>query len=711
MNIQGLRHLRTSLARVDYLTQWAIARAQAAGQDPTNALHGLVITDDEVSAHLANKPLAGLWAAAGEAGAAQFADYLQTTGAIDKWEATEGAESPLPRLVRAFDLTALDRDILLICLAPELDRRYERLFAYLQNDVSKPRPTINLVMNLLGSDLEGRFEVWERLAPEALLRARQLIEISADPGQAEPILLGQQLRIARRVLMHLLGSAEPDARLFGAVQIIRPGDAPFAAPLATKEMGEIDIQASMVYVQGQNVTDRRLAAAALCAEVDLPLVYIDLARLRTLEGVPFALAWQLAMREAQLVEAAVMFEGWDASFEEMPVPPGLWERLLDDRRPVFLCGEKSWEPRGLRRARRMLRVELAMPQHARRLQIWEHVLAEYPDSDLRREQLDELVGKFRMTPGQIIGAVHTAADFAASRAGGGAIRIDDLYAGARAHCSAKLGDLAKKVKTRFDWDELILPDDRKAQLREMVERARYGDRVHDDWGFGAKIAPERGLSALFAGESGTGKTLAASVIAQELGLELYKIDLSGVVSKYIGETEKNLRVIFDEARTSNAILFFDEADALFGKRSEVKDAHDRYANIETAYLLQQIESYDGITVLATNLRQNLDEAFTRRLDFLIDFPFPDAADRRRIWEVNFPPEAPVGPDVDLDLLAERYRLAGGNIRNATVASAYLAAADGSIITMTHLLHAIRREHQKMGRLIDEELETGRLARR
>ncbi|MCZ7545560.1 MAG: ATP-binding protein [Anaerolineae bacterium] len=240
----------------------------------------------------------------------------------------------------------------------------------------------------------------------------------------------------------------------------------------------------------------------------------------------------------------------------------------------------------------------------------------------------------------------------------------------------------------------------------MCARARYAHVVHDAWGFGRKIAPGRGVSALFAGESGTGKTMAAEVIANDLGLALYKIDLSAVVSKYIGETEKNLSAIFAEAQTSNAILFFDEADALFGKRSEVKDAHDRYANIEIAYLLQQIENYDGIAVLATNLRQNLDEAFTRRLDFLVDFPFPEVEYRARIWAVNFPPDAPLAPEVDLEELAARYRLAGGNIRNATLASAYLAAADGGAITMAHVRRAIRREHQKMGRLLDDDLEAG-----
>jgi SpoVK/Ycf46/Vps4 family AAA+-type ATPase len=224
---------------------------------------------------------------------------------------------------------------------------------------------------------------------------------------------------------------------------------------------------------------------------------------------------------------------------------------------------------------------------------------------------------------------------------------------------------------------------------------------------GRKLVASQGVTVLFAGPPGTGKTMAAEVIAAELGLDLYKIDLSTVVSKYIGETEKNLERIFSEAASSNAILFFDEADALFGKRSEVRDSHDRYANIEISYLLQRMEAYDGVTILATNLRANLDEAFTRRMQFSVDFPFPDEADRLRIWQTLFPPGVPRDHDLDLPLLAQRYKLAGGNIRNILVSAAYLAAADGGQVTMSHLLHGTRRELQKMGRLLaDEEPPSG-----
>jgi SpoVK/Ycf46/Vps4 family AAA+-type ATPase len=225
--------------------------------------------------------------------------------------------------------------------------------------------------------------------------------------------------------------------------------------------------------------------------------------------------------------------------------------------------------------------------------------------------------------------------------------------------------------------------------------------VYDEWGFDRKLSLGKGLNVLFAGPSGTGKTMAAEVLAGELGLDLYKIDLSTVVSKYIGDTEKNLARIFAEAATSNAILFFDEADALFGKRSEVKDAHDRYANIEIGYLLQRMEEYEGVVILATNLRKNMDEAFVRRMHFTVEFPFPNAQDRRRIWAHIWPEATPRSAELDADVLARRFELAGGNIRNIALAAAFLAASDGGVVTMAHLLHATRREYQKMGKIVTD----------
>ncbi len=254
----------------------------------------------------------------------------------------------------------------------------------------------------------------------------------------------------------------------------------------------------------------------------------------------------------------------------------------------------------------------------------------------------------------------------------------DLDEGARQASSSRLGELAARLDPVHRWQDLVLPDRQRALLQSISSYLRHRDLVLQQWGYERTVARTQGLKAMFAGESGTGKTMAAQVLANELGLELYRVDLATVVSKYIGETEKNLDRIFAAAEGSNAILFFDEADALFGKRSGVSDAHDRYANIEVAYLLQKMEGYVGAVILATNFRSNIDDAFLRRLDFVIDFPFPEADDRRRIWQLLLPEQAPVGDDVDLDFLATRFKLSGGGIRNCSLAAAFIAAEEGGV---------------------------------
>jgi SpoVK/Ycf46/Vps4 family AAA+-type ATPase len=276
-----------------------------------------------------------------------------------------------------------------------------------------------------------------------------------------------------------------------------------------------------------------------------------------------------------------------------------------------------------------------------------------------------------------------------------------LLAASRAQPGHGLTALARKIEPIYGWDDIILPSDPLAQLREICQRVAQRQRVMGAWGFDGKLSHGKGISALFSGPPGTGKTMAAEVIARELGLDLFKIDLAAVVSKYIGETEKNLERIFTAAADANAILFFDEADALFGKRSDVRDAHDRYANIEISYLLQRMEQYDGLAVLATNLRQHIDEAFTRRLQFVVEFPFPDEVDRRRIWQVSFPAAAPRDPAIDFEQLARAFRLSGANISNIVLGAAFLAAAEDAWIGMDHLLAAVRREYQKMGKVASE----------
>jgi SpoVK/Ycf46/Vps4 family AAA+-type ATPase len=273
-----------------------------------------------------------------------------------------------------------------------------------------------------------------------------------------------------------------------------------------------------------------------------------------------------------------------------------------------------------------------------------------------------------------------------------------LRSACRAESSRRLGGLARKLETRYAWEDLVLPPNEKCQLREIVQYIQHHEAVYSGWGFGSKHTLGRGINILFSGASGTGKTMAAGIMAAELGLDQYKIDLSVIVSKYIGETEKNLARLFQEAESSNAILFFDEADALFGKRSEVKDSHDRYANIEVNYLLQKMEEHEGIVILATNLSKNLDDAFLRRLQFTVLFPFPEREERLEIWRRVFPSEAPLAADVDLEFLARRLKIAGGNIKNIALGAAFLARAERGAIGMRQIMLSAKREYQKVGKL-------------
>jgi SpoVK/Ycf46/Vps4 family AAA+-type ATPase len=349
----------------------------------------------------------------------------------------------------------------------------------------------------------------------------------------------------------------------------------------------------------------------------------------------------------------------------------------------------------------LLHIDLPAPDDSVRATLWAETLSAYGIA-LPETEVDGLAGRFRFTRGQMEAALRSATHAARLKpAGESQITASDVARACRSQSGPLLTGLAQHIEPRYGWSDIVLPANALAQMREICAQVRFRRRVYGEWGFGEKMARGKGLAALFSGPSGTGKTMAAEIIAGDLELDLYRIDLASVVSKYIGETEKNLAKIFVEAERASAVLFFDEADALFGKRSEVKDAHDRYANIEISYLLQRVESYEGVVILATNLKKNVDEAFIRRLQFLVEFPFPDEAQRRLIWLGQFPPRAPRAAALDLNFLAEHLALAGGNIKNVVLHAAFLAAANGGEIGMSHIMRAAKREYDKIGRLGSE----------
>lgn len=697
----------TALRRLDSLLERAIAAAEliygpAAASDPFRGLH---IRLDEVASLLGRAPGVPLFSAQDQAVRADQPDEIgQRLG----W------------LARTYGLSPFEIDAILICLAPELDLRYERLYAYLQDDVTKKRPTVDLVLNLLCVDSVDRLARRRHFTANAPLIDHHLLCLVADPSQVQPPLLGHALKIDARIVDFLLGSDEIDSRLAPTVQVVAPTaslenlwlPAELKQRLAMLIDGQQNQDKGLVlYFQGTYGVGKQSTAEALCRRLGMRLLIVDGERLSQAEGLPFDLVLRLVDREAALQQAAIYWLGFDALLAERT--EGSEEHATRDarrdalvqtvsRRNIsFLAGTKTWVPAGASPATPFVRMEFPKPGIGERLQLWTTSLNGAGHDGLQ-PALPALATKFRFSGGQIYDAVATAHNLARWRdPENGHVAAEDLYAASRLQSSRQIDGLAQKIAPRSTWDDIVLPADRVQQLRELCNTVTYRSTVYDQWGFGRNLARDAGVNALFSGPSGTGKTMAAEIIASELGLDLYRIDLAAVVSKYIGETEKNLERIFTSAADANAVLFFDEADALFGKRSEVRDAHDRYANIEIAYLLQRMESYEGLVILATNLRQNMDDAFVRRLQFIVDFPFPDEGHRRRIWQVHFPAEMPRSTDVDLGYLAQRFRLAGGNIKNIVLGAAFLAAADGGAVTMGHLLHATRREHQKMGKVLTE----------
>lgn len=711
----SVEHLLAELERIDLLIRSQVARLRTL-QAEDEQFRGLYVSDQEVDELLKNPIGVPQWLLSEPGRSAEIESALeQRRRQINdrKQESiSRGIEPRLVTLQQLFGLTTFDVDTLLICMSIELDLRYERLYAYLQDDVTRKKPSVDLVFSLLAPSVERRLAARERFSSEAPLLRHRLVELFEDPPQSRAPLLSKYIKVDDRILQFLLDRTEVDDRLRPFVFRVEPLkrldelclDESTKRGLQGLSHDLCDAQQIVVHLRGPYGVGKQSVAEALCREAALPLLVVDLERLLAETEGGFGKALVLIHREARLQRAAVYWDGFDALLPEQ-LRGSLTAFLREIEvaiRPTLLGGEASWAPVHVLRGPRYLSVSLPHPTFAQRSEMWRTALDDYARVDAPLD-IASLSTKFKFTRGQIQDATATAKSLARWRDPDlSQITVKDLYDACRMHSNQVLATLARKITPNFQWDDIVLPADRVGQLREICNHMKYRNRVYGEWGFEHKLALGKGLTVLFVGPSGTGKTMAADIIAGALGLDLYKIDLSSVISKYIGETEKNLARIFEEAETSNAILFFDEADALFGKRSEVRDSHDRYANIEVGYLLQRMEEYEGVAILATNFRKNMDEAFVRRLQFTVGFPFPNQEDRLRIWESIWPEDTPRDDQIDVEFLAERFEITGGNIRNIAVAAAFLAADDGQMVRMGHLMLATQREYQKMGKLIAEK---------
>jgi adenylate kinase family enzyme len=688
--------LFAGLEKIDSLIQLQVQRAREQCQSGEQ-FQGLVISEREVDELLAQSPGTSRFAAPVESKVPEPAENAICSGRDN---------ARLAKLASLFQLTQFDLDCLLVSLAPELDSRYERLYAYLQDDVTKRWPSVDLILNLLCRSLEEKIARREHFQSKAPLIHYKLLDLLEEPSHPHPTAIGRRVKPDERVVNFLLGSDEPDVRLqpymnqletdIELARLVLPDALRTSLALLGHHRRKSDV---VVYLHGPYGSGKKAVAMALCRELDLKLVAIDLKHMAACAETEWRSLLGLSAREATLQQAALYGSGFDTlmSDEKELFRTSLLREL--NARPgwTFLASESPWRPAGELSRTLFIHIELPRPRHSDRVHLWENSLEESNGFDIAG-----LASKFRFTPGQIRDASATARNLAYRRDPAvGSVDAKDVYEACRLQSNRKLSDLAKKIEPHYAWDDIILPADRVRQLREICNCVKYRGVVYEQWGFDRKLSLGKGLNVLFSGPPGTGKTMAAEIIAKELELDLYKIDLSSMVSKYIGETEKNLARVFQEAETSNAILFFDEADALFGKRSEVRDSHDRYANIEVGYLLQRMEEYEGVVILATNFRRNMDEAFVRRIHFTVEFPFPDEADRRQIWETIWPKETPRKPDVDLEYISRRFEIAGGNIRNIALGAAFLAADNGGAVNMQHLLHATRREYQKMGKVVGQ----------
>ncbi|MFF9244135.1 ATP-binding protein [Streptomyces sp. NPDC014776] len=631
------------------------------------------------------------------------ARLLDEPGGLDvpphePWEPPAG--SVLDRLARRFGLSPLDLDLLLVALAPDIDARFERLYGYLNDDLTRRRPTVGLALELCGP--AGAIAARFRLAPGAPLVAGGLVEVR-EPERPP---LSRVVTVPDRVTAHLLGQDRPDARLAGVLDAVHPD--PTADPADVRRAAAAaGTGIGLVHLRSRGGDAAGLAVAALRTAGPHPLALDAAALARRPADVP-ELARLVAL-EARLTGAAVVL----GPLQALPGEPA--ERARAVRAvcaalrgtPLITHGSTGWDPEWA--ADTPVTLAVPAPSPERQAARWRHALeraatqdADTPGRRLTVDDVPELaeaVAAHRLDARQVGRAADVAVRTAA--AAGRPVGPDDLRAAVRAQNGAGLDRLARRVEPGVGWDDLVLPPATHRRLRELALRARHREQVLGQWGMRPGGGRGRGVIALFAGESGTGKTMSAEVVAADLGMDLYVVDLSTVVDKYVGETEKNLERIFTEASAVNAVLLFDEADAIFGKRSEVKDAHDRHANIESAYLLQRMESFDGIAVLTTNLRANLDEAFTRRLDVVADFPVPDAGQRLALWERCLGGRLPRAADLDLAFCADRFELAGGSIRACAVTAAYFAAESGAPLTMHTLVTAIAQEYRKLGRLVLE----------
>ena len=679
------------LAWLDLLLEREILRLRARYELTLDELRGLYISDQQVDDLLRR-------------GAPAADPLLELNAQAQALQGSRRGDTPLARLKGLLGLTSLEADLLLLALAPELALKYETLYAYLNNDITRRHPTVDLAVRVLGDAAAA--EVREALCPGARLFSLGLLDWleTAEPRSA----LARGFLLSPPATAALQDLPLEDPRLPPGVQLLPPlaaaaSDAENlsitalgASALAVlKDACSLRQDPGLVVISGENPAGQWTAGRLLAARQGLATLSIPLSVL-TAEPSNWPTLRSRLRLLGLLADCALLIHDELGQFPQEPAPISQLVRQVRDLAGLGLV--VCWcVPREAPWAVGLVdlpfqELNLPAPAATDRTQTWAAAL-ESLGIAAEATMVEELAERFTLPGCRILAAAKSAVRGAAQDP---ADQREALWQAARRHSAQSLGQLATRLEKPHRFEHLVLPEATLRQVREIASAIAHRERVYGRWRMAERTGRGSGLMILFAGASGTGKTMTAAVIANDLRLDLYRIDLATVVSKYIGETEKNLDRIFAAAQHCNGILFFDEADALFGKRSEVKDAHDRYANIEIAYLLQKMEDHEGVVILATNLAKNLDQAFSRRMHYTIDFPRPDPLLRERLWRGMFPPAAPVSDDVDFHFLAEQFETSGGDIQMIALEAAFLASAGGQVIGMAEIVQAMARHQQKQG---------------
>jgi AAA+ superfamily predicted ATPase len=738
-------HIQEELKLLDARLRLALSKFHTKYNDgERNTLSGLCVTDEEVELVLRENQ-----------DSHEKADELEENiqSAIDdildlrvtineKIQASygKGITLPLYHIAKTFSLSQFETDAMIVCLAPEIDSKYEKIYSYLQNDVTKKSPTIGLILELLCTSNEERMRCRKFFLNSSPLFAFRIVGFAHSDNETgtnsnnnydyyynnnttnNNHKISSPLKLDDRIISFLLEGYDDDQidnNIVSFASLFQPNGGTTSSrfeqelelygDLKNKILDHMrhsnvkSIAGSLIlFLRGKPGIGRKTFARSVCSDLKIPILQLDVSLLKNSPPSSFAEVMDYFFREAILRQAATYLDNFDSLRSEDEKENVLREiivrKLKDYGGLAFISSEG---PPDIRFLIDSIIITLDFPEidYSLRKKIWQLHLKRFAIDD---GIIESLANRFRFTPKQIYNAVIIAENAASMNDGDRRSRIPsalDLYNACHVQSVNKISTLAHRITPVYGWDDIVLPPNKKSQLKEILNHIKHRNTVYVDWGFEKKLSLGKGLNILFAGESGTGKTMAAEIVANELHLDLYKIDLSSIVSKYIGETEKNIDRIFKEAEASNAILFFDEADAIFGKRSEIKDSHDRYSNIEVNYLLQKLEDHREIVILASNLAKNIDSAFVRRMQFWIEFPFPEEQNRLVIWKNMFPDKAPRSTDVDFEFLARQFNITGGAIKNIVLTAAFLAAEESSPISLRHLIMATKREYEKMGRPI------------